>query len=113
MEAVQLDVFKSAAARDSGMKRATDHADSVNAGWSDEAYKLLKQFVKDQYGEFQAEDLRSYAALIDFPLPPHNRAWGSIMVRGARAGIIKRVGYAPVKNVRAHRANATVWIKSI
>jgi hypothetical protein len=57
---------------------------------------------------FQAEDFRdSITGLIEEP--PSKRAFGHIILKAAREGLITRVGYAPVKNVTAHRAFASVW----
>jgi hypothetical protein len=109
METVQLDIFQSGKAKDAGMQRAVDHADLVNPCWSDQAYDLLLKFLSIHVGAFQAEEVRSYAAMIDFPLPPSNRAWGAIIVRAVKAGIIKRVGYAPVRNIKAHKTPASLW----
>lgn len=104
----QLNISFAIQARDKGIKRAVDHADRVNASWSEKVYNLLKDFVKRYSGPFQFEDFRlSIAGLI--PEPPHKRAFGAIAAKAAREGLIRRVGYAPVKSVNCHRANASVW----
>ncbi len=95
--------------RDAGIKKAVEHADEAVPGWSEKGYQLLLVFLSKHNGPFMAEEVRSYAALIDFPLPPHARAWGGVIARAAKAGIITRVGYSKVKNVKAHCANAAVW----
>jgi hypothetical protein len=106
---VQLNIFEGNAARDEGIQRAAIHAEAVNPGWNDQAYELLLKFLSVHVGPFMAEEVRSYAAMIDFPLPPHARAWGSVVVRAVKAGIIQRVGYEKVKNKNAHRTPATLW----
>lgn len=104
----QLDISFAIKARDEGMQRAVNNANRVDEGWSDKVYELLKDFVKRYSGPFQFEDFRmSITGLI--AEPPHKRAYGAIAARAAREGLITRVGYAPVKNVDAHRAFATVW----
>lgn len=108
-----LDVIQARTERDAGINRATDHAEAINPGWNEMAYNLLKRFLSVHHGPFMAEELRSYAAQIDFPLPPHARAWGGIMARAAKSGIIERVGLGPVSNVKAHCANATIWRKTL
>jgi hypothetical protein len=105
----QTDIFEAIQARDEGMKKAVDHADDVKPGWSQKAYELLLKFLSEQHGPFMAEDVRSFAAMVDFPLPPSGRAWGAVIVRASKNGLIKRSGYAPVKNVRAHMTPATLW----
>ena len=106
---LQLDIFQATQAKEAGMNQAIEHADQVNANWSEGAYQLLLKFLSIHVGSFQAEEVRSYAALIDFPLPPSNRAWGAIIVRAVKAGIIKRIGYAPVRNIKAHKTPAALW----
>lgn len=107
----QLDIGFARKARDKGIKLALDHADKVIDNWGEKAYVLLKEFLRTNKGNFMAEDFRlSVADKID--APPHNRAFGGIFMRAAKAGLIERVGYAPVKNWKAHRANASVWRKS-
>lgn len=108
MNQPQLDISFARQARDKGIKQAVDHADRVHESWSDKVYALLKDFVKRYSGPFQFEDFRiSIAGLI--PEPPHKRAYGAIAAKAARLGLITRVGYAPVKNVKAHMAFSTVW----
>lgn len=107
----QLDIWYARQERDKGMKRAIDHADKVIDNWGEKVYALLKEFLRTNKGNFMAEDFRlSVEDKID--APPHNRAFGGIFMRAAKAGLIERVTYAPVKNWKAHRANASVWRKS-
>lgn len=108
MTQVQLDIFSAIDGRDKGIKAALDNANRVDPGWGDKVYNLLKDFIKVYSGPFQFEDFRmSISGLI--AEPPNKRAYGAIAARAAREGLITRVGYAPVKNVDAHRAFATVW----
>jgi len=43
--------------------------------------------------------------------PPSLRAFGGISGRAVRDGLITKVGYQQVKNVKAHAANAALWKK--
>lgn len=112
MAQLELDIFKSREARDKGMQTAVDHAEAVIPDWSQKAYGLLQEFLKIHVGEFQAEEVRSHAALVDFPLPPHARAWGGVIARAARSNLIKQIGIRKVRNPKAHCANSAVWIKN-
>lgn len=103
----QPDLFSGQELRDIGMKQATDHADQKIEKWSDRAYDFLLEFIKTNK-EFMAEDVRN-ASEGTLELPPSNRAWGSIFVKAARAGMIKRKGYRQVKNAKAHCTPATLW----
>lgn len=109
MTNVQLNIFQSSANRDEGIALAIDHADSNPVKWSDSAYEFLKKFLSNHNGPFMVEEIRSYAALMDFPLPPNARAWGGIIVRAAGDGIVERCGYQQTRNVKAHRTPAALW----
>ena len=90
-----------------GIKKAIDNANSTHEKWSDKAYKFLLDYIKS-HQEFMTEDLRT-ASEKEISKPPSNRAWGGIILRAVRAGLIHRVGFANVKNVKAHKTPATVW----
>ena len=93
--------------RDKGIKQAIDNADDTHERWSEKAYKFLTNWIKTQY-EFMTEDVR-LASEKEIPKPPSNRAWGGVILRAAKAGLINRVGFSNVKNAKAHRTPATVW----
>ena len=93
--------------RNEGIKKAIDNADDTHERWSEKAYKFLTNWIKTQY-EFMTEDVR-IASEKEIPKPPSNRAWGGIILRAVRAGLVHRVGFSSVKNIKAHRTPATVW----
>ena len=93
--------------RDRGIKQAIDNADDTHERWSEKAYKFLTNWIKTQY-EFMTEDVR-IASEKEIPKPPSNRAWGGIVVRAARAGLINKVGFSNVKNPKAHSTPASIW----
>ena len=93
--------------RDKGIKQAVDNADNTHEKWSDKAYRFLVNYIKSQ-NEFMTEDLR-LASEKEIPKPPSNRAWGGIILRAVRAGLITRDRFSNVKNVKAHKTPATVW----
>lgn len=97
--------------RDSGMALAESHANAVHKDWSVKAMNALITYINVGNREsFMCEDVRAYAedkCLID--TPPNNRAWGGVIARAVKANLIKRVGYANVKNSRAHCTPAAVW----
>jgi hypothetical protein len=106
---VQHDLFGSILAKNDGIQRATDHAEAVSPGWNEQCYQLLLKFLSNHAGPFMAEDFRAYCALLDFDLPPSARAFGGVIVRARIAGIIEKVGYRNVRNVKAHATPATLW----
>lgn len=108
-ELLQLDLFGARTARDEGIATAIEHADKVHDGWSEKAYQFLSDYLKENKGLFMAEDVRNKAIKEAFPAPPDQRAWGAVFVRAVKAGIIKRRGYAQVKNPVGHCHPAAVW----
>lgn len=98
-------------ARD-GMERAARHADQVHDDWSAKAYDFLCTVIaaRKAGSTFMSEDIRMLAeATGQLPIPPSRRAWGAIMAKAARSGLVIRAGFGQVKNERAHSATATVW----
>ena len=93
--------------RDRGIKAALDNADSTHDKWSDKAYTFLLNYIKS-HSEFMTEDVR-VASEEEVPIPPSKRAWGGVVVRASKAGLIKRIGFSLVKNIKAHKTPATVW----
>jgi len=66
-----------------GMRRAADHADRVEPGWTERAVEALRQFAKEQSKPFTIEAARE-AIASKVPQPPEARAWGAV-TRTARA----------------------------
>lgn len=98
-------------ARNAGMQEALSHAVAVQEDWAEQAYNALQVFIGTRGRKtFMAEDVRAHAYdVLAVPYPPHERAWGAIIAKAARQGLIKRVGIAPVETASSHMANASVW----
>lgn len=94
------------AGRDFGMQRAIDHADATRHDWSEGAYDLLKTYSRIMQ-EFMTEDVRLWADSRGFAPPPDTRAWGAVVNRAVREGLIVRTGYAPSKT--GHMRPTAVW----
>jgi hypothetical protein len=107
--AVVLDIKLSRRARNEGIQKAVDHAEKENVGWNQKAYDFLIKFLNNHNGYFMAEEVRVYAQQMNFELPPSNRAWGGVILKASRSGLIQSCGIHKVKNKRAHCANAAVW----
>jgi hypothetical protein len=103
----QLDLFQSRKNRDNGIERAIEHANRVNGNWSEQAYQFLLEYIKDRE-EFITEDVRQ-AAIDHVPQPPNQKAWGGVIVRAKKSGLITRKGYVSRKNPIAHCATVTLW----
>ena len=106
---IQPDLFASArAARDAGMARALDHAEAVEPRWGDVAYQALTTFVRwyTAPGPFTSFEFREWARP-RLSAPPTDKAFGPVFVRAARAGIIRKVGYAP--HPERHGSPTVLW----
>ena len=93
--------------RDEGIQQALTHANESSERWSEIAYDFLKRYMLDN-PVFMAENVREAATGI-VPEPPSKRAWGGVLVRAAKEGLIIRMGFRNVKNARAHCTPATLW----
>ena len=93
--------------RDKGIKQAINNANDTHEKWSEKAYKFLTDYIRSHH-EFMTEDVR-VASEKKIPIPPSNRAWGGIILRASKAGLITRVGFSNVKNVKAHKTPASIW----
>lgn len=83
--------------RDEGIQRAAEHADNESPGWTDVALLYLKQFLVNTSGPFLAEDVVAAAKVWGLIEPPDGRAWGHVMRRAAKLGLVVKAGYAPAK----------------
>jgi hypothetical protein len=104
---IQLSMDLSKKLKEDGMQRAVDHANTVTTGWSEKAFDFLKGYIAIN-PLFMTEDVR-YASQGIVPSPPSQRAWGYVIRRAVQEGLIFRHDIKPVKNIKAHRANASVW----
>lgn len=98
--------------RDNGIAAAREGADFKIPNWSDQASDMLSRFlVMHPNRPFKAENVREWATLEGLPQPPHQRAWGAIIRKAAKEGLIEFCGYAKTSNPRAHCTPAGLWRK--
>ena len=96
--------------KEEGMQTAVDHADRVIPEWSERAFDMLKAFTREHSGEFICENMRRWAYGRGLSTPPIDRAWGAVMLRGAKSGIIRSTGrYEKTVGPTAHRSLASIW----
>lgn len=103
------DVAENIKVTNEAIQRGVDHADLVVEGWSDTAFKLLKEFILT-VSTFQSEDFRMWVG-DRLPHPPDERAFGAIIRRAVKAGLIKRIGFEPTSDKKTHRSPMSVWEK--
>ena len=106
-----MDLFTAQELKEEGIEKAINNADRSVKNWSSMAYSFLKGFARTRFA-FMAEEVREASEGI-IPKPPSNRAWGSVITKAKKEGIIIHHGYGQVKNPKAHRANASIWKSNI
>lgn len=93
--------------RDRGIERSLKHAKKVRSDWQEKALSFLYCYAKN-HDRFSGEMVRESASG-SVPEPPSLRAWGAIILFGAKNGWIEQDGYTKVNNPKAHKANAAMW----
>ena len=96
--------------RDEGMDRAVDHAERCNPYWQVFAMDYLKGYL-DEIGSkpFMGEDFRKWSEEQGLQKPPTGRAYGAVIMRAHRKGLIRSIGYSQTTNPTAHCAIASIW----
>lgn len=104
-----MDMQQAATARDTGMALALDKADRDQEGWSDDAMVAVRSFTAMNQGKsFLTEHLRAWAESAGIVEPAANeRAWGAVMRRAAKEGLIQKIGYAP--SASSNLSPKTLW----
>ena len=103
------------ALKQQGLMRAIDHADGVSPQWSQRAFNVAVEYVKNELRsgqQFKSEDIRIWAYFFNkIHRPPNERAWGAVCTNMAKQGLIEKIGLGSVTNPKAHGAIATLWRK--
>jgi len=95
------------AARDAGINAAMAHADRVEPKWSDNAYTFLVGYARE-HSRFTTEEVRT-AAASSVATPPDSRAWGGVMSRARRDGLITHEGFTTARDPKVHCNVIRVW----
>lgn len=107
-----FDIKQGETNRDAGIQQACNNADEKQPGWTDDAYGYLVEFVAMSTGPFMVEQVGAYAEAQGLPYPPSKRAWGGVIKRAQKRGLVEHAGYDRVKNSNAHACIASVWRKA-
>lgn len=93
--------------RDRGMKAAAEHADRVLDDWQERTYELLLKFI-EQRGDapFLVEEFRHWGRYT-IRQPPDGRAFGSVIARARKSGIIVSIGARPAAS--SNRSLKVLW----
>lgn len=97
-EQLPLNFEQAAAKRDDGIARAIDHAEAVDSSWPEDAFAALARYCETSTGPFLSEDMREAAHNSGLAAPPDRRAWGAIVKRAAREGLIVKAGAEPARS---------------
>lgn len=104
----QLDMFEGNRQRDIGIQKSINHEDYKEPSWSDRAVECVRKYP---HKKFMTEDVRVWSYANGLPKASSGRAWGSVITKAQKSGIIIFHGYDRVKNPNAHRTPAAVWVK--
>lgn len=109
MEQLTIDhAIQARALRDDGMQRAVDHANRVSPSWQERAIEHVRAFALEQR-EFMCEEARRFAEGRGMSPPPDKRAWGAVMMKCAKLGIVEKIGLGYAKDPKVHMNPASVW----
>lgn len=88
-----------------GMEASAAHAERETPSWQDQAYEHLLSVVAKGV-DFIAPDVRR---TFQGPAAPTAYAWGAVLQRANRAGVIVRAGTTFYGDETMHTQNVTVW----
>lgn len=92
-------------ARDAGIATAVEHASAVMPGWPQLAFEALAEYAK-HHPTFTIEQARK---AMDVPPPPNTKAWGGIITKAMRAGIVEAAGWTQAEDPKVHANLVTLW----
>ncbi len=104
----QLNIFTGTELKERGMEQAIQTANLFCENWSESAYEYLEGYCY-LHKRFMTENVRMEAERSGITIPPSKRAWGSVITRAKKNGMIAHDGYSPVKNPLAHKTPTSVW----
>lgn len=90
-----------------GMELASDRAERTTPGWREDAFGYVQRFAaahRDR--DFLAEEIAPWAYEQGCARAPDDRAWGAIIQRAGREGVIEQTGLAAKNKLSG---NASTW----
>jgi hypothetical protein len=101
----QLNLFE----KEIAIQRATDHQEKRLPGWNERALKMLMYFSRIT-DDFITEDFRYWAEKNGLEEPGEPRAYGGIVLKASRMGMIIPTGhFRNMKNPKSHENPKRVW----
>lgn len=103
------EVSKKFAAIEMGHASAQLAADRAGQEWQSLAMSHLRAYAS-QHAEMQCYMVRLFAENRGLPPAPSNTAWGAIMLKGAKSGIIRKTDrMVPTDHAASHGRDQRVW----
>lgn len=94
--------------KDSAIAASYDSQNRKVDGWGETALEFLK-FYRLTVKDFLTEDLRKSSEGV-VPVPDEPRAWGAVIVRACKLGLIEWTGeYRCMENLKSHSCPKKVW----
>jgi len=94
-----------------GIARAVENAERSIPDWKAKAYRFLVSYAR-KHDSFMVEDVRN-ASVKKVPTPPSERAWGGVIRKAVKEGVVEHIGFMTVKNPKAHSTPASFWKSTI
>lgn len=111
-DTINFDVPIAEVYKTEGMTRALLNAESKIPCWGGYALQMLRKFIGTHTGPFMMEDVRAYAYANGLPRPERDQAWGAIVRRAFKCGIIVKIGQGVAKDPTRHRGYTALWEKA-
>lgn len=89
------DMARALERRDEGIASSAQHAEEVQPGWGERAYRAVQCSGYLASESFTMDFARQWLYACGLDIPPEERAWGAVTQKLVRDGIIEPVGYAP------------------
>lgn len=98
--------------KDSAIAASYEAQERKVDGWGDTAIEFLKKY-RLTVPDFLTEDLRK-ASIGIVPVPEEPRAWGAVLVRACKMGLIEWTGeYRCMVDLKSHSCPKKVWRNKI
>ena len=94
------------------IERAAIAQERRSPNWQDRAINLLSTYLLTA-DSFITEDFRAWATANGLDAPKEPRAYGAVMIRAKKAGMIRSTGeYRQMKSEQSHSCPKMVWAKN-
>lgn len=98
--------------RDQGIENATQHANRVRREWSAQADAYAKMMIARRgFKPFLLEEIVEASKRDGVPQPPDGRAWGGVIIRLAKEGLVRKMGYGAAKT--SNTSPKVLWGKTV